>query len=98
MSSFFDQIHNQPKLNNVTPNKEKPKKQPEKKSIHTFLKNDRFFIKDLYGLKEYGTVLYDRHARDPSGYKKHTYKVKWDIDNEKKDDTIYGHLFNMIPT
>ena len=49
------------------------------------------------GVKEYGTVLYDRHARDPSGYKKHTYKVKWDIDNEKKDDTIYGYLLNMIP-
>ena len=71
--------------------------QPEKKSIHSFLKNDRFFIKDLYGLKKYGTVLYDKHNDDPSKYKKHTYKVNWDDDIFKSDYTIHVYKVNMTP-
>jgi hypothetical protein len=65
------------------------------KNITKFSKNDRFYI-EKQGIKYYGTIICDRHALAPSRYIKHTYKVKWDVDNDKKDNTIYGYLFEMI--
>ena len=63
--------------------------------ITTFSKNDRFYV-IKGGVKQYGTIICDRHNVSPSHYLKHTYKVVWDVDNVKKDDTIYGYLFEMI--